>query len=64
MCSEVRTLLFSIFIYDIPKRNKTNCQYSLLLADDLATFFTFKKIGNFERVIDEYLNKVEKWLCK
>ena len=60
----ISPLLFSIFINDIPKRNKPNCQYSLLFADDLATFFIFNKEGNLENTINKYLNEVEKWLFK
>ncbi|RNA44102.1 RNA-directed DNA polymerase from mobile element jockey-like, partial [Brachionus plicatilis] len=62
--SVISPLLFSIFINDIPKRNKTNCQYSLLFEDDLATFFIFKKIGNLEKMINKYLKEVEIWLFK
>jgi len=42
-------LLFSIYINDIPKRNISNSSGSLLYADDLATFFMYKKNGNIEK---------------
>ena len=56
--------LFSIFINDIPKceyRNKSN---SLLFADDLATFFIFRKINNkLRKNINNFLSSIESWLC-
>ncbi|RNA25422.1 Sodium-coupled monocarboxylate transporter 1 [Brachionus plicatilis] len=44
-----------IYINDIPKRNKTNNEYSLLFADDL---------GNLENKINKYTNELELWLIK
>ncbi|RNA41138.1 hypothetical protein BpHYR1_020320, partial [Brachionus plicatilis] len=49
---------------NIPKRNKTNNEYSLLFADDLVTFFIYNKKGNLENKINKYLNELELWLIK
>ncbi|RNA05892.1 hypothetical protein BpHYR1_038099 [Brachionus plicatilis] len=53
-----------IYINDIPKRNETNNEYSLLFADDLVTFFIYNKNGNLENKINKYLNELEQWLIK
>jgi hypothetical protein len=57
-------LLFSIYINDIPKRNVSNSSGSLLYADDLASFFIYKKNGNIENIINKYLKEIENWLSK
>jgi len=57
-------LLFSIYINDISKRNISNSSGSLLYADDLATFFMYKKNGNIEKMINNYLKEIELWLSK
>ncbi|RMZ95734.1 RNA-directed DNA polymerase from mobile element, partial [Brachionus plicatilis] len=62
--SVISPLLFSIYINDIPKRNKTNNEYSLLFADDLVTFFIHNKKGNLENKIKKNKNEVEQWLIK
>ncbi len=51
-------LLFSIYINDISKRNISNSSESLLYADDLATFFIYKKNGNIENMINNYLKEI------
>ena len=56
--------LFSIYINDIPIRNKTNVYYSLLFADDLCTYFIFDKFGNINDIINKYLRELETWLNK
>ena len=38
--SVISPLLFSIFINDIPRKDKTNNEYSLFFADDLVTFLS------------------------
>jgi hypothetical protein len=58
----ISPLLFSIFINDIPKQSKKNNSYSLLFADDLVTFFVFKKYGKISDKINKYLKRIEAWL--
>lgn len=60
----ISPLLFTIFINDIPKVNSKNKNYSLLFADDLVSFFIFKKYGNIPNTINNYLKKIEEWLIK
>lgn len=60
----ISPLLFNLYINDIPKRNKSNVNGSELYADDLASFFIFKKRGNLEKTINKYLKEIEKWLVK
>jgi hypothetical protein len=55
-------VLFSIFINDIPLQHSKNRKYSLLFADDLVSFFIFKKRGKIQNEIQRYLTLVEKWL--
>ena len=62
--SVLSPLLFSLFINDIPKKDQINQSYSLLFADDLTTFFIFKKTGHLNAQINKYLKEVEKWLIK
>ena len=62
--SVISPLLFSIFINDIPKKDKTNSEYSLLFADDLVTFFIFKSKRNIELRVNTYLKELEPWLAK
>ena len=62
--SVLSPLLFSIFINDIPIRNKPNHSQSTLFADDLATAFLFKKPGNVQVQIQKYLFELEAWLTK
>lgn len=57
--------LFSIFINDIPKCENKNKSNSLLFADDLATFFIFRKFNNkLKKTINNFLYSIESWLCK
>ena len=60
----ISPLLFTIFINDIPKLNSKNNSYSLLFADDLVSFFIFKKYGKIVTLINYYLKKIEAWLVK
>ena len=62
--SVISPLLFSIFINDIPRKDKTNNEYSLLFADDLVTFFIYKSKRNIELRINKYLKELEPWLTK
>ena len=62
--SVISPLLFSLYINDIPKADETNKKYSLLFADDLITFFIYKKRGKIESEINKYLKELEPWLCK
>lgn len=55
-------LLFSVYINDIPIVNKKNKSYSLLFADDLASYFIFKKNGQINSIINKYLKNLEQWL--
>ena len=48
----ISPLLFTIFINDIPKVNSKNNCYSLLFADDLVSFFIFKKYGKILFIIN------------
>lgn len=41
-------VLFSIFINDVPLNHSKNRKYSLLFADDLVSFFIFKKGAKFK----------------
>jgi len=54
--------LFSIFINDIPTLFNKNKSYSLLFADDLVTFFIFKKSGKLESMVRDYMTKLQIWL--
>lgn len=61
----VSPILFNIFINDIPKKNNPNQSYSTLYADDLVTFFIYKKKSNAqEKHINNYLKELEMWLFK
>ena len=62
--SVISPLLFNIYINDIPLKNSQNNSYSILYADDLVSFFIFKKTGNLQNQINKYLKEVEQWLCK
>lgn len=55
-------LLFSLYINDVPIQNNKNKNYSLLFADDLATYFIYKKTGNINKLIKSYIKKLENWL--
>jgi hypothetical protein len=55
---------FNIYINDSPQRSKSNCNGSVLYADDLASLFIFRKTGNLEKTINKYLIELEKWLIK
>ena len=57
-------ILFSIFINDMPINYKKNQEYSLLFADDLASFHIYKKQKAIQNKIQKYLNSIEKWLIK
>lgn len=54
-------LLFQIYINDIPKMNDLNKAYSMLYADDLTTFFIFKKPGKVISQAKRYLSCLERW---
>jgi len=55
--------LFSIFINDIPKTEKKNKCNFLLFADDLTSFFIFRKLNNkLKKKIHNYLKELEEWL--
>ena len=56
-------IFFSIFINDIPLHNEQNQKYSMLFADDLATFFIYKS-NKIQKAMQIYLNNLEKWLYK
>ena len=57
-------LLFLIFINDIPMLNNINVSYSMLYADDLTSFFIYKKPGKMKSIAKKYLGELEKWLFK
>jgi hypothetical protein len=54
--------LFSIYINDIPILTNKNKSYSLLFADDLVSFFIFKKDGHLNNSVKEYMQSLENWL--
>ena len=56
-------LLFNIFINDIPLVNSKNKCHSMLFADDLATFFIYRKSGHLETRVKQYLKLLERWLA-
>lgn len=60
----ISPLLFNLYINDIPKRDKPNVSYSELYADDLISFFIFNIKGNIEKIINNYLKEIERWLVK
>jgi len=60
----ISPILFSIFINDIPLKNEKNKSYSLLFADDLVTFFCYKKTNQMIKSIEKYLQIIEWWLRK
>ena len=55
-------LLFNIFINDIPLMNMKNQCHSMLFADDLATFFIYRKSGHLVARVKQYLTRLERWL--
>jgi exonuclease III len=62
--SVLSPILFSIFINDIPIEHKKNKSYSHLFADDLVTYFIFRRNNNVKNSIRIYLSKIELWLSK
>jgi hypothetical protein len=56
--------LFSIYINDVPVMFNRNKSYTLLFADDISTFFIFKKSGSVKKTIKDYMLKMELWLSK
>ena len=60
--SVLAPLLFSIFINDIPLATSPNSSHSTLYADDLGSLFLFKKPGNIEVTINNYLDLLSAWL--
>ena len=56
--------LFSIYINDTRSLYEKNKAYSLLFADDLATFFIFNKINKTESKVKTYMMQMENWLSK
>ena len=57
-------LLFGIYINDIPTLNIKNHSYSLLFADNLITFYIYKKNTKMGKEIGKYLTLIENWLIK
>jgi hypothetical protein len=57
-------LLFNVFINDISLGTtfRNTPSYSTMFADDLATYFVFKKDGHLESVVNRYLDKLKDWL--
>jgi hypothetical protein len=60
--SVISPVPFSIFINNIPKKKSSNEQFSLLYTDDLSTSFIFKKSGNLEKTVNNYLEEIVSWL--
>jgi hypothetical protein len=56
--------LFSIYINDMPVKYKKNQEYSSMLADDLESYFIFKKTKTIKSKIQSYISLIEKWLIK
>ena len=59
-------ILFNVFINDIPlgstRRNTET--FSSLFADDLATAFVFRRDGHLNKIVNDYLAKLEVWLSR
>lgn len=55
-------ILFSIYINDIVNRKYKNKSYSVLFADDLCTYFIYKRPGNIGNIVNKYLKELENWL--
>ncbi|CAF0890053.1 unnamed protein product [Brachionus calyciflorus] len=60
--SVLSPLLFSVYINDIPKRDRSFMSYTLLFADDLVVFFIYNKPVNLQGIINNYLKELEPWL--
>ena len=57
------SILFSIYINDIPLNIQKNCTGSVLFADDLAYFNIYKKYSPLvEKHINDHLKNIETWL--
>ena len=56
--------LFSIYINDMPVKYNKNQEYSSMFADDLASYFIFKKTKTIKSKIQSYISLIEKWLIK
>jgi hypothetical protein len=55
--------LFSIYINDLPKNEKKHKTNFLLFADDLTSFFIYRKCNNkLKKKIYNYLKELEEWL--
>ena len=63
--SAISPLLFLVYINDIPIANTKSISYSSLFADDLATFFIFKKPSTMiNNIMKKYLENLVRWLFK
>jgi hypothetical protein len=51
--SVVSQILFSIFINDLPMKNRKNKFYSMLLADDLCDFKIYQKVTS--KIVHKYI---------
>jgi hypothetical protein len=52
-------LLFLVFIGDIPVSGSQCISYSALFADDLGTLFFFNKQGYINKMVKNYLSKLD-----
>jgi hypothetical protein len=59
-------LLFNVFINNIPLglTFMNTESFSTLFADDLATYFIYRKDGHLERVVAKYLSRLAFWLSQ
>jgi hypothetical protein len=57
-------LLFLVFIGDIPVSGSQSISYSALFADDLGTLFFFNKQGYINKMVKNYLSKLDEWLFR
>ena len=60
--SVLSPMLFNIYINDIPAEHSKNKSHSLLFADDLCTFFIFRRDGHISSIINNYLSRLGAWL--
>ena len=66
--SSLSTILFNIFINDIPAHHTSTTGFSLLFVDDLTSSYIFNKIKikdcDIVNRTQEYLKDIEMCLCK
>ena len=63
--SALSPILFSVFINDVPANFAENDSFTLLFADDLNTFYIYRKITPALRnKVNRYLKDIERWLCR